>query len=129
MDLTVNEKKTLKNTALAATLGASAATICNYTTQNHILKNPDAAIDAFTKHIADLSSREANGTFAKELLASKIKGAQDALVAAQELIKSGKINNKMLAHAAVVGAAVTGCGYIVYKGVKAIVKPLLEKKQ
>ena len=120
MELKVQENHTVRNTAVAAAVGASAATISNYITQQHILKHPESVVDTFTKYIAELSAREPKTQFAKELNANRLKGAREHLAYVEELIKSGKVNNKELGKAAAVGAIVTGCAYLVYKGIKSL---------
>ena len=123
MSMKISENQTVRNAGLAAAVGASIGTINNYITQDYILKNPQKMLDSYDKAISNVASRKTDSDTIRKIYQATVESLSEAKQEAQELIKSGKINNKNLREMAIGGALAGVTIYGLYRGIKSLITP------
>ena len=120
MELKFLENPTVQNAGLATAVGASWATIGNYLYQRDAIKNPARINDTYINAMTDIANRKTKSVMLNRIYEAAGKRLQENYNQINEIIKNGKVNNKMLANSALLGAAAGLSIYTAYKGIKSL---------
>ena len=123
----------VRNTVIAAGVGAVAQGALNVVSQNKVLKDPQKYLDGmkmlrdcYAGQVKEILKNDNSKTM-KEVMRKFVttinKNTKKAIGIIKDLQKTGKINWKNAGKAAGFGAAVLGGAYLVYRGIKALFTP------
>ena len=123
MSMKIMENPTVQNAGIATAVGAGLTTIGNYLYQRQALKNPAKMLDTYTRAMTDIATRETKSATIRKIYDAAGRRVLENFNKISDVIKSGKVSNKMLANSAALGALAGASVYVVYRGIKALFTP------